>query len=409
MKILWVKAGKILPVDTGGKIRSYNILRHLARTHEVTLLSYYGGRRDTEYEARIAEQLPGPETIYTGTRDSNDADRAVEYARRVFSPAPFAVSKFAHPAVRRSVLGWIREKRCDVALCDFLAASLNFPARPALPTVLFQHNVESSLWERRARTESNPLRKMVYRIEAAKMLRYERDTIQRFHHIIAVSDHDRKLMAAMDPTCEFTVVPTGVDTEKYSPAPPSTAEPPVVVFTGSMDWEPNIDAVTYFCSDIWPKILAEFPDARFQVVGRDPRPSVKKLASVSVEITDTVPSVDEYLRRATVVVVPLRAGGGTRLKIFEAMATGKAVVSTTVGAEGLDVTHGQDLILADDAVGFAESVLRLLRDHEMRHGYELAAAVLARKYDWSNIALQFEGALSRAVAGYRSKTKAAGN
>jgi glycosyltransferase involved in cell wall biosynthesis len=110
-----------------------------------------------------------------------------------------------------------------------------------------------------------------------------------------------------------------------------------------------------------------------------------------------------------VVVVPLRAGGGTRLKIFEAMATGKAVVSTTVGAEGLDVTHGQDLILADDAVGFAESVLRLLRDHEMRHGYELAAAVLARKYDWSNIALQFEGALSRAVAGYRSKTKAAGN
>lgn len=409
MKILWVKAGKILPVDTGGKIRSYNILRHLTRAHPVTLLSYYGGQRDTEYEARIAQQLPGAETIHTDGHDSADADRALEYARRIFSPAPFAVSKFVHPTVRRRVESWIRDARCDVALCDFLAASLNFPARPTLPSVLFQHNVESSLWERRARTEASLLRKMVYRIEAAKMLRYERDTIRRFHHVIAVSDHDRKLMAAMDPNCEITVVPTGVDTEKYSPAPPSTAEPPVVVFTGSMDWEPNIDAVTYFCSDIWPKILAEFPDARFQVVGRDPRPSVKKLASASVEITGTVASVDDYLRRATVVVVPLRAGGGTRLKIFEAMATGKAVVSTTVGAEGLDVTHGQDLILADDAVGFADSILHLLRDHEVRHRYERAASALARKYDWSNIAHQFEGALSRAVEGYRSKKTAAGN
>jgi polysaccharide biosynthesis protein PslH len=403
VKILWVKAGKILPVDTGGKIRSYNILRHLAKKHDVTLLSYYGGARDADYEAAIELQLPGAETICTGAADTSDAGRALEYARRMFSPAPFAVSKFAHPLVRRSVRRWIDEKRCDVALCDFLAASLNFPSRPNLPSVLFQHNVESSLWDRRAQTESGLLRKMVYKLEAAKMQRYERGTIRRFHHVIAVSEHDRKLMKEMDKACEITVVPTGVDTEKYSPAPASTAKPPLVVFTGSMDWEPNIDAVMNFCSDIWPKILQEFPEARFQVVGRDPRPSVRKLASGSVEITGTVPSVDEYLRRATVVVVPLRAGGGTRLKIFEAMATGKAVVSTTVGAEGLDVTHGQDVILADDAPTFAESILSLLRHDELRHGYERAAAALATKYDWSNIAVRFEEALLRAKARYQGQ------
>jgi glycosyltransferase involved in cell wall biosynthesis len=403
VKLLWVKAGKILPVDTGGKIRSYNLLRHLAKKHDVTLLSYYGGERDTAYEAAIAQELPGAETIYTGAADVSDADRAVEYARRMFSPAPFAVSKFAHPLVRRSVQRWIDEKRCDIALCDFLAPSLNFPSRPSLPSVLFQHNVESSLWDRRAQTESSLLRKMVYKVEAAKMQRYERETIQRFHHVIAVSDHDRQLMETMDPSCEITVVPTGVDTEKYLSAPPSTSKPQLVVFTGSMDWEPNIDAVTYFCSDIWPRILSEYPEARFQVVGRDPRPSVRKLATSSVEITGTVPSVDEYLRRATVVVVPLRAGGGTRLKIFEAMATGKAVVSTSVGAEGLDVTHGQDLILADNATTFADSILSLLRHDELRHGYEKAAAALAKKYDWSNIAVQFEDALLRAKARYQGR------
>jgi glycosyltransferase involved in cell wall biosynthesis len=407
VRILWVKAGKILPVDTGGKIRSYNILRHLAKKHDVCLLSYYGGRRDTDYEAAIAQQLSGAETIYTGIADNSDSDRAIEYARKIFSPAPFAVSRFSHPAVRRSVQRWLDEKRCDIALCDFLAASLNFPAQLNLPGVLFQHNVESSLWERRAQTESGALRKMVYTIEAVKMRRYERETIRRFHHVIAVSDHDRRLMATMHPACEITVVPTGVDTEKYSSAPPSTAKPPLVVFTGSMDWEPNIDAVTYFCSDIWPRILAEFPDARFQVVGRDPRPSVKKLASATVEITGTVPSVDEYLRQATVVVVPLRAGGGTRLKIFEAMATGKAVVSTTIGAEGLDVTHGQDLILADDAAAFAESILSLLRNDGLRHNYEHAAAALAKKFDWSNIAVQFEEPLLRAAAGYPARRTAA--
>src|SRR5208282_1666566 len=129
-----------------------------------------------------------------------------------------------------------------------------------------------------------------------------------------------------------------------------------------MDWEPNIDAVAYFCQEVFPMVRAEFPSAVFQIVGRNPHPRVQQLGSQSVQVTGTVPSVADYLRDATVVVVPLRIGGGTRLKIYEAMAMGKAVVSTSIGAEGLDVRSGRDLILADDPAAFAEAILSLLRD-----------------------------------------------
>ena len=397
MRILWVKAGKLLPVDTGGKIRSYNILRHLAHHHEVTLLSYYGGQRDPGYEAAIDRELPGAQTIYTAALDGNVVAQSMAYLGRVLQSAPFAVSKFTHPDVQRAVALHVRRGDVDVAVCDFLSASLNFPDNLTLPTVLFQHNVESALWQRMAATESNPVKRLAYKIEARKMSRYERKALSKFHHVIAVSEHDRRQMLAMDSACAVTVVPTGVDTKKYAVAPPASANPPRIVFTGSMDWEPNIDAVHYFCQEIFPRVRSEFPSAIFQIVGRNPHPRVKQLAGASVEVTGTVPSVGDYLKAASVVVVPLRIGGGTRLKIFEAMAMGKVVVSTSIGAEGLDVENGRDLILADDANSFAQAINLLLRDSNLRRRYEEAAAKLAAQYDWSNIEQRFSQVLQDVI------------
>jgi glycosyltransferase involved in cell wall biosynthesis len=399
VRILWVKAGKLLPVDTGGKIRSYNILRHLALNHEVTLLSYYGRQRDAAYEAEIQRELPGAQTIYTASLDGSVFAQSLDYVGRLFHPAPFAVNKFTHAAVRRVVATWLRENRFDVAVCDFLSASRNFPENLITPTVLFQHNVESALWQRMASTEANPAKRFAYRLEAKKMSRYERRALGKFHHVIAVSEHDRQQMLAMDPGCAITVVPTGVDTQKYGVAPPASANPPRIVFTGSMDWEPNIDAVAYFCQQIFPGILTEFPLAKFQIVGRNPHSRVQKLASPSIEVTGTVPSVADYLRDATVVVVPLRIGGGTRLKIFEAMAMGKAVVSTSIGAEGLDVVSGRDLVLADDATNQIQAINLLLRDSVLRRRYEKAATQLAAQYDWSNIERRFTEVLQEVSRG----------
>ena len=404
MKILWVKAGKILPVDTGGKIRSYNLLRQLASRHETVLLSYYGGARDESYESEVERHLPGAVTVHTDAPDSF-ARQALDYLLRLPSPAPYAVRKFASPAVQKLVRDWDAARRFDVAVCDFLSASLNFPAETRTPTVLFQHNVESALWQRQARHAPDIFRGVAFKIEAAKMTRYERDAVRRFRHVIAVSENDRELMSKMTDASRITVVPTGVDIKKYSSGgedshaveegrSPNT---PLVVFLGSMDWEPNIDGVEYFCREVWPRVSEAVPGARFRVVGRDPHPRVRRLASETIEVTGTVPSVVEHLREADVVVVPLRVGGGTRLKIFEAMAVGKAVVSTTVGAEGLDVTHGEDILLADDAASFAESVTALLRDATRRETLGRAAAALAARYDWSVIARRFEDVLARAA------------
>jgi glycosyltransferase involved in cell wall biosynthesis len=393
VRLLWVKAGKLLPVDTGGKIRSYNIVRHLAHNHEVTLLSYYGGRRDTGYEADIEAEFPGAHTVHTAALDGSILAQSLDYLHRVFRFAPFAVAKFTHPDVRHLVASWLREKRSHVCVCDFLSASLNFPDVIAIPTILFQHNVETALWQRMASTESNPVRRLAYCVEAAKMARYERRALGKFHHVIAVSENDRQRMLEMDPSCAISVVPTGVDTHNSVVAPPSKTNPPRILFTGSMDWEPNIDAVVHFCRDVFPRVRLELPAAEFQIVGRNPHARVRQLASHAVQVTGTVPSVTDYLRDATVVVVPLRIGGGTRLKIFEAMAMGKALVSTTIGAEGLDVRSGHDLILADDAAAFADAIVLLVRNAGLRRQYELAAAKLAAQHDWSKIAQRFTGVL----------------
>jgi polysaccharide biosynthesis protein PslH len=401
VRILWVKAGKLLPVDTGGKIRSYHILKHLAHSHRVTLLSYYGEQQDPVYEKDIQRELPGARTVFTPTSDGSSLAQIFQYLRCLFQPAPFAVAKFTHPAVQREIAMAIGGGGMDVAVCDFLSASQNFPRALSLPTVLFQHNVETALWRRMAATESSPIKRFVYGIEAAKMNRQEPAAIGHFHHVVAVSEQDRSAMLKMVPAARISVVPTGVDTQKYSIAPPSQSDLPRIVFTGSMDWEPNIDAVQYFCVQILPRVQSAFPKAIFQVVGRAPHARVKRLASASVVVTGTVPSVSDYLRDASVVVVPLRIGGGTRLKIFEAMAMGKAMVSTTIGAEGLDVQHGRDLILADSPSAFADAILSLLRDHELRKGYEQAAVRLAVQYEWPRIAQQFAAVLQDTVREFR--------
>jgi polysaccharide biosynthesis protein PslH len=243
---------------------------------------------------------------------------------------------------------------------------------------------------------------MMYRMEFRKMLRYERAAVCKFQHVIAVSENDRSLMTRWVDGDRVTVVPTGVDLAHYRPDPAAcdaNASAPLITFVGAMDWEPNVDGVEYFCSEVWPAIKAEVPQARFRIVGRNPDRRVQKWASNSInddgsiEVTGRVPSIVEHLRQSAIVIVPLRIGGGTRLKIYEAMATAKAVVSTTVGAEGLDVHNGRDIILADDPRSFAQAVIMLLRDPELRRRYEKAAVETAARYDWPAIGERFSEVL----------------
>ncbi len=404
MRILWVKADKLLPVQNGGNIRTYHVLRYLSERHQLTFYSYYGGVPDPGYERELQRQLPGAMAVCTGKRELSGIARGLDYLSHLGAHAPYAVSRFAGARVQKQLQTWFREQRYDVAVCDFLDAAINFPGRLNIPSVLFQHNVESEIWRRHADTAGNPVKKMLYRMEFRKMLRYERAAVRKFQHVIAVSENDRALMTKWVDGDRVTVVPTGVDLAQYRPAPnPLDISAPLVTFVGAMDWEPNVDGVEYFCAEVWPAIKAEVPQARLRIVGRNPDRRVQEWASNSInndnsiEVTGRVPSVVEHLRQSAVIIVPLRIGGGTRLKIYEAMATGKAVVSTTIGAEGLDVHHGHDIMLADDPRSFAQAVIMLLRDPELRRRYENAAAETAARYDWPAIGERFSEVLQSAA------------
>jgi polysaccharide biosynthesis protein PslH len=404
MRILWVKADKLLPVQNGGNIRTYHVLRYLSERHQLTFYSYYGGAPDPGYERELQRQLPGAVAVCTGKRELSGIARGLDYLSHLGAHAPYAVSRFAGARVQKQLQTWFREQRYDVAVCDFLDAAINFPGRLNIPSVLFQHNVESEIWRRHADTAGNPVKKMLYRMEFRKMLRYERAAVRKFQHVIAVSENDRALMTKWVDGDRVTVVPTGVDLAQYRPAPnPLDTSAPLVTFVGAMDWEPNVDGVEYFCAEVWPAIKAEVPQARLRIVGRNPDRRVQKWASNSInndnsiEVTGRVPSVVEPLHQSAVIIVPLRIGGGTRLKIYEAMATGKAVVSTTIGAEGLDVHHGHDIMLADDPRSFAQAVIMLLRDPELRRRYENAAAETAARYDWPAIGERFSEVLQSAA------------
>lgn len=404
VRILWVKPGKLLPLDSGGKLRTYNILRHLSTIEQVTFLSYYGGTHDPDYEREILNYIPGTIPFHTAAPETKGPARFLDYLRRFSSPVPYSVDRFTVSRVQKVVTEWMARDRFDIAICDFLASSLNFPQELPIPAVLFQHNVESVLWSRRAQFETKWLDRRIANIEFTKMARFEPEQVRRFHHVLAVSDEDRDVMREMtDPSC-ITVIPTGVDLELYRNNLRSRPVKPLVVFTGSMDWAPNIDGVEYFCRDIWPQVLAKVPTAHFRIVGRNPSARVHRLASTFVEVTGSVPSILDHLREAAVVVVPLRIGGGTRIKIYEGMAMGKAIVSTRIGAEGLDVSNGHDILLADNRRQFADHVVRMLCDEESRRRIEAAAAATAQKHDWSAVVHQLVEVLAKTIRFVRPRS-----
>ncbi|MGH9144651.1 MAG: glycosyltransferase [Vicinamibacterales bacterium] len=413
MRILWLKSDLLLPLDKGGKLRTWHLLRHLARHHEITYLAFREPDQpaaDVEGMRAVAAQVetvPRAETAKGTLRFYADA------ALHLVDPLPYAVGKYRSRAYRRRLDALLSSRGFDLVVCDFLFPAVNLPKRLPCPAVIFTHNVESEIWRRHAETKAGLAGRALYRAQYHRMLRYEQATLARFDGVLAVSDADRETFAALYPAAmrrPLHVVPTGVDTEYFAPAPgdPSSR---TLVFTGSMDWLPNEDAMQYFCGEILPRIRVEEPHVTLSIVGRAPTPAVRRLADQhGVQVTGRVDDVRPYMQAAAAYIVPLRIGGGTRLKIFEAMSMGKAVISTTVGAEGLPVSDGDHLLLADEPDSFARAVVSVLRDHERRARLETAArALVVERYDWSAVAGSLEQALLRASRAAPEPATTAGN
>jgi len=396
LRILWVKSGDLLPLDTGGKIRSYNLLKELAKQHEADLFTFYPRRENDEHPG-LARDFRRVYCIPLDLPGKNSAGDVLNYTRNLFSLQPYSMTKYCQPHVARQVGELLSRETYDVIVCDFFLTGAVIPWKFPCPKVLFTHNVEAQIWQRHFQVSRNPVWKAISWREFKTISRLERRYLEWADAVLTVSDTDRDTFSRLIPAEKITTVQTGVDVNYFHPE--SGAEKPnVMVFTGSMDWTPNEDGILYFFHDILPLVRREIPEAEFWVVGRSPSARVRELASRDprIKVTGTVPDIRPFLGQAAVYVVPLRIGGGTRIKIFEAMAEGKAVVSTTIGAEGLPVNHEQNILLADRAEDFAGRVAGLLKDGSARTKLGAAARRLVEEnYSWPSVARDFAGVLSR--------------
>jgi polysaccharide biosynthesis protein PslH len=373
MRILWIKTELLHPLDKGGRIRSYQILRSLTRQHQVTYLCLDDGRAAADAVERAREYAQEVVVVPFRPPAKMSFGFLVDLLRNLLSPLPYAIARYHSPELRERVrcLG----RAADLIVCDFLAPSLNLPDDLPAPVVLFEHNVEATIWQRHASVPQHPVRRAYMQLQWRRMWRHESRECRRFAHVIAVSPIDAEVIRRDYAVASVGHIPTGVDLEYFTASRPRPRDSRELVFVGSMDWMPNEDGICWFATDVFGRVHERIPGARLLVVGRSPSPGIRALAArnSAIEVTGTVADVRPYLERAAICVVPLRVGGGTRLKIYEAMAMGVPVVSTAIGAEGLPLRNDEHLVIADTADEQVEAICALLTDRT-RAGRLAAAA-----------------------------------
>src|SRR5215813_1256859 len=402
MRILWLKTELLHPLDKGGKIRTYHMLRGLREHAHVTYLTLADGSAVQDARRSASEYCDGLLTVPFSPPVKGTTAYYAALLSNLASRLPYAVARYRSPAMSAAITGAVRDRRIDLVVCDFLVSAINFPGRLRVPAVLFQHNVEAAIWVRHVQIARSSITRAYMAEQWRRMRAFEQRQCQRFDHVIAVSEADRDTFRAQYGVTRVSAIPTGVDVDFFHPSATAKPASTEIVFVGSMDWMPNIDAVAWFVTDILPLVRRQISDASLTIVGRDPTPTVRELAArlPGVTVTGTVLDVRPYLERAALVVVPLRVGGGTRLKVFEAMAMEKAIVSTHIGAEGLPVQSGEELLLADDPRAFAGAVVNLLQDRAMaRRLGEAAAMRVRRDFGWAAVTQQFAALCERVAHG----------
>ena len=390
MKVLVLDEWLPFPPDSGKRTRTWNLLRRLARRHEVTLLCY-GDARGEAFKALSSAGI----RVETVEPLANGCGIGF-YGRlflNLFSRYPYSVAKHTTRRYGDRLRHLLREKPFDLIHCEWTPYARYLAGLGAIPTVIMAHNIESQIWRRRARHNRRTAVRFFFDLQARKMEAFERRAIQRASVTAAVSELDARQIALWGAPCVW-LVENGVDTHFFVPARETTGCQELL-FLGALDWFPNQDALEYLSGRILPMVQQCYGQAKLLVVGRKPSEALRRrLAGLAgVELVGEVPDVRPYLARAAVVLVPLRIGGGSRIKILEALAMGKAVVSTSVGAEGLAVKDGVHLLFADTPALFAERTIELLASSERRRVLgEAGRKLVEERYDWDHIALCLEAA-----------------
>jgi sugar transferase (PEP-CTERM/EpsH1 system associated) len=399
LRVLFVAKRFPYPADTGGKIRTARLLEQLSQRLDITLVSNVEHPKDDPHLSDVHKLCARFEPVSWQETVKGSLQFYAQLLQRLGSRYPASVAGDYSPPFAERIRACLARDRYDLLVCDFVQPSINLADDIDIPVLLFQHNVESMIFERHARTAAGAPLRWFWRSQWRKMERFEREACQRFAGVVAVSETDRALFAARFGARRTFAIPTAVDADYFRPSTGPVLDGRLV-FTGSMDWLPNEDAVLFFVDEILPRITSRVPEASLAVVGRRPSPRLRRRLAARPEVTITgrVDDVRPHLERAAVFVIPLRIGGGTRIKAYEAMAMAKPVVSTRVGVEGLPVQDGEHLVLADRPEDFADAVLRLLQQPERgRRLGQAARSFVEGSCRWPSAAAAFVDAC-RAVA-----------
>jgi glycosyltransferase involved in cell wall biosynthesis len=397
MHLLWIKTDLLFPLNTGGRIRTFEMLRAIHRRHEVTYIALDDGTVTPEALEHAREYATRVELVPQQRPEKGTPAFFAALVANLASSSPYVIDRYRSPEMAERIRQWCA-RDIDLLVCDFIFPAPAVPASAPVPRIVFQHNVEARIWDRHAKVGRTPLHRAYFGLQHRRMRRMEAELCARFDGVVAVSESDADEFRSAYGLANVASVPTGVNTEFFRVTEPARRQPGHLLFLGAMDWMPNIDGVRWFVSEVLPLVQQEEPRVRLTVVGRDPVAAVRELHAPEqgIVVTGTVPDVRPYLEQAAVFVVPLRVGGGTRLKLYEGLATGIPTVSTTIGAEGLPLENGVHLHIADAPRAMADAILSLVRDTDGAARMGAAAARYVRgAFGWDGVAQQFIDACMR--------------
>jgi glycosyltransferase involved in cell wall biosynthesis len=382
-------------MDTGGKIRTGKILEQLNKHFEVVVIGNYDPRTESTYLQEMNRLCRRFIPVEWRETPRTSPTFYLKLLLQSCSPYPITVLNTVSKPLENKLLEVIRSEDFDVILCDFVQPALMLRHITNHKTILFQHNVESMITKRHVEQSTNCLAKLFWWLQWKKLYTYERYHCQQFDAVIAVSETDAEFFRREYDTPQVTVIPTGVDIEYYDPKGYALPQAAHLVFCGSMDWLPNEDGMQFFLREAWPLISRKIPHAQLTIVGRRPSEALQAMANRAgnVRLTGWVDDTRPYLAAGSVFIVPLRIGGGTRMKIYEAMAMQRAVVSTTIGAEGLPLRDAEHIVIRDDPQTFATACIDLIEQEEYRHRIAASGAAFVRDhFGWSAVATVFREA-----------------
>jgi glycosyltransferase involved in cell wall biosynthesis len=391
-KILWVSSDILHPLNKGGRLRTFGILQSLNKRHEIV---YVGLNQDsTEQDIKLANEYCSrmvvqeiPDTHFSASK------KFLQLLESLFKQLPYSVYRLRSSPLLETVIAELNSNTYDLLICDFVHSGINIPDQLSIPMVLFQHNAEAHLWQRRADSETKFGYKSLYQLQARLMRSFEERFVKRAASVICISPNDREITIQYYGRPDIKDIPTGVDVDYFGSVIRNPALEPTLVFTGSLDWEPNSEGIFWFVEQVFPLVKRLLPSCKVSIVGRNPSEALLGLArrTPGVEILGRVPDVRPYLSVAHAAIIPILTGGGTRMKIYESFAAGLPVVSTTIGAEGLQVTDNQNIFLRDDPVTFATAIVDLINDRDLaeRIGGN-ARTIVFENFSGPRVAKEFE-------------------